>query len=147
MSDFINHAMCHETKSDDNNGSDNDKVIMLAAIKVWWRCQWGGVIFLGCCIPRLLMSEPIVRDMAVHISAFHCIYHPLLPVNNKRRQHFIFTNQELSSELKHLIGLCFRLWMEGNFMANNNASYFSQKYTFHWRDKYFNNSSKTPSPN
>ena len=27
MSDFINHAMCHETKSDDNDGSDNDKVI------------------------------------------------------------------------------------------------------------------------
>ena len=112
VSDFINFVMCHETKSDDNNGSDNDKVIMLAAIKVWWRCQWGGVIFLGCCIPRLLMSEPIVRDMAVHISAFHCIYHPLLPVNNKRRQHFIFTNQELSSELKNLIGICFRLWMD-----------------------------------
>ena len=35
MSDFINHVMCHETKSDDNDGSDNDKVMMLAAIKVW----------------------------------------------------------------------------------------------------------------
>ena len=25
MSDFINHVMCHETKSDDDDGSDNDK--------------------------------------------------------------------------------------------------------------------------
>ena len=35
VSDFINFVMCHETKSDEGNGSDNDEGMMLVAIKVW----------------------------------------------------------------------------------------------------------------